>query len=165
MSTRRVTTWCVSVLAAGGILGGATPAGAGRASGVTLSRAETALLVTLNDVRVQHGLAPFQVGTKLERAARFHSLDMLRGGYFAHGDFAGRMARFGVSAAAIGENLAWGTGSYGSASSIVRLWLNSPPHRANLLRPGFRRIGIAALVGSFDGYGGATVVTADFAGT
>ena len=43
--------------------------------------------------------------------------------------------------------------------------MSSPGHRANLLRPGFRRIGIGALVGRFSGYSGATVVTADFAGT
>jgi hypothetical protein len=47
----------------------------------------------------------------------------------------------------------------------VRLWLRSPRHRGNLLRPGFRRLGIAAPRGEFLGWRGARVVTLDFAGT
>jgi uncharacterized protein YkwD len=42
--------------------------------------------------------------------------------------------------------------------------MRSPGHRANLLRPGWTRVGIGARVGTFQGYRGATVVTADFAG-
>jgi uncharacterized protein YkwD len=89
---------------------------------------------------------------------------MLRRGYFAHGEFARRMTSFGARGRAVGENLGWGVGASGTARAIVEAWLASPPHRANLLRPGFRRIGVGRLVGSFAGYGGAAVVTADFAG-
>jgi uncharacterized protein YkwD len=42
------------------------------------------------------------------------------------------------------------------------MWLASPGHRANLLRPGFRRLGLGIATGSFPGQAGATVVTADF---
>ena len=45
------------------------------------------------------------------------------------------------------------------------MWLNSPPHRKNLLRAGFRRVGVGAMMGTFSGTGGARVVTADFAGS
>ena len=44
-----------------------------------------------------------------------------------------------------GENLAWGTGSRGTARGIVAAWLASPEHRANLLRPSFARVGIGDL--------------------
>jgi uncharacterized protein YkwD len=84
---------------------------------------------------------------------------MLRRNYFSHGA-PGQRARVRHT----GENLAWGKGSFATPSAIVREWLASPTHRANLLRPGFDRIGIGALHGSFYGYGGAVVVTADFAG-
>jgi uncharacterized protein YkwD len=47
---------------------------------------------------------------------------------------------------------------------VLRAWLASPEHRANLLRPGFTRIGIGDLVGGFGGRDSAHVVTADFAG-
>ncbi|TML65334.1 MAG: CAP domain-containing protein, partial [Actinobacteria bacterium] len=64
----------------------------------------------------------------------------------------------------VGENLAWGTGAYSAAKAIVQEWLASPEHRANLLRPGFRLVGVGSAVGTFVGRAGATVVTADFAG-
>src|SRR5437762_3575611 len=60
-----------------------------------------------------------------------------------------------------GEDLAWGPAS---ASWVVGAWLASPEHRAILLRPGFRRVGIGAFQGTFSGRAGALVVTADFAG-
>ncbi len=46
----------------------------------------------------------------------------------------------------------------------MKAWLASPGHRRNLLRPGFRRVGLGELRTSFQGVTGATVVTADFAG-
>jgi len=47
----------------------------------------------------------------------------------------------------------------------VHAWLTSPEHRRNLLRAGFTRVGVAAVVGAFHGFDAATVVTADFAWT
>ena len=89
---------------------------------------------------------------------------MLRRDYFAHGNFPGRMAAFHVRLRTAGENLAWGSGPYGQAGEVVREWLASPEHRANLLGTGFSRIGIGLARGTFLGTGDATVVTADFAG-
>jgi uncharacterized protein YkwD len=115
----------------------------------------------MNSARAAHGLGPLRFDAGLDRAAAAHTAEMLRGNTFSHGDFAGRMAAFHL-AGSLGENLAWGTGSAGSARSIVRMWLASPSHRANLLSAGFRRIGLGLAQGAFQGYGGATVVTADF---
>jgi uncharacterized protein YkwD len=75
-----------------------------------------------------------------------------------------RLAGYGVRGPIYGENLAWGMGERATAQGIVRGWMASPGHRANLLRPGWTRIGIGSRIGTFRGYGGATVVTADFAG-
>ena len=129
-----------------------------------LTRAETRLLKDLNRVRAAHGLAPLRYDPHLQRAARAHSRDMLLSQLFQHGAFGERMVRFDVRGTLTGENLAWGNGPFASASAIVRAWLASPEHRANLLRPRFTRIGIGDLVGPFLGYDGAHVVTADFAG-
>jgi uncharacterized protein YkwD len=93
-----------------------------------------------------------------------HSSEMLRSGTFTHGDFLARIKSFGARGPVLGENLAWGTGSYAGAGTIVREWLASPEHRANLLRPGYTRIGIGTARGRFQGAGGAIVVTADFGG-
>jgi uncharacterized protein YkwD len=134
------------------------------AAAAGLTRAEAHLLRDLNRVRAAHGLAPLRYDPRLQRAARKHSREMLVTQIFEHGAFGARMVQFDVRGSLTGENLAWGNGSFGTASSIVRAWLASPEHRANLLRPGFTRIGIGDLIGPFLGYTGAHVVTADFAG-
>jgi uncharacterized protein YkwD len=126
--------------------------------------AEQALLAEMNRVRAAHGAPALRIDGRLEAAARSHSRDMLRRGYFAHGDFARRLTGVGARGPTVGENLGWGVGFRGTAQGIVAAWLESPSHRANLLRRGFRRVGLGRLVGRFAGNGGATVVTADFAG-
>ena len=133
-------------------------------SGAALTRSELSLLSAVNHVRTSNGLAPLRIDPRLQRAARAHSSDMIRRGYFAHGAVAQRLSAFGVRGPQVGENLAWGTGALARASAIVSQWLASPSHRANLLRPGFRRIGIGRVSGRFAGQRGAAVVTADFAG-
>jgi uncharacterized protein YkwD len=133
-------------------------------AGKRSTSSELNLLAAVNATRASYGLRPLHLDSTLQTAARSHSIDMLRHNYFAHGNFADRMAAFHVQGRTAGENLAWGSGTYGRAGTIVREWLASPEHRANLLRPGYARIGIGLVRGSFLGNGGATVVTADFAG-
>jgi uncharacterized protein YkwD len=129
-----------------------------------LSTDEQSLLRAVNQVRAAHDLRPLRVDPALVRAARSYSETLIRRDVFTHGALGARLARFGVRGPTYGENLAWGTGSRASARSVVGSWMASPGHRANLLRPGWTRIGIGSRVGTFLGYGGATVVTADFAG-
>jgi uncharacterized protein YkwD len=123
------------------------------------------LLQAVNQTRAAHGLQPLRIDTTLVRAARAHSVEMLRGNYFSHGDFHSRMVAFHVRGPQAGENLAWGNGSYAQPATIVSEWLASPAHRANLLHAGWTRIGIGLAAGTFLGNGGSTVVTADFAGS
>jgi uncharacterized protein YkwD len=118
---------------------------------------ELAVVRVMNSVRASHGVPPLRVGRALTRAARSHSADMARRGYFDHGAFVRRLRAFGVRAPYVGENLASGTQPL-AAAAIVEMWIASPPHRQNLLDRGFRRVGV--------GEAGATtrLVTADFAG-
>jgi uncharacterized protein YkwD len=51
----------------------------------------------------------------------------------------------------VGENLASGRGRAGSPLSIVRAWLRSPPHRANLLERSFREVGLGLSPGQPSG--------------
>jgi len=132
------------------------------ASARGLTASESSLLHVMNGVRASHGLAPLRVDYRLERVARAHSADMLRGQYFSHGSFAPRVRGSGAAGPIFGEDLAWGPAS---ASWVVNAWLGSPEHRANLLRRGFHRVGVGAVVGTFRGSGGTMIVTADFAGT
>jgi uncharacterized protein YkwD len=136
----------------------------GTAGAAQLSQRESSLLRVVNGVRAAHGLRPLAVDRRLVRVARSHSSTLLRRDVLTHGDFGTRVRLSGARGPRFGENLAWGTGRYASARSVVRAWLRSPGHRRNLLRPGFRRIGLGAVTGRFGGHSGATVVTADFAG-
>jgi uncharacterized protein YkwD len=120
------------------------------------------LLSAINATRAAHGLAPVRIDLRLGRVARAHSADMLRRGYFDHRLFGARMRASGAVGPRFGEDLAWSPRA--STSWIVSGWLASPRHRAILLHAGFRRIGIGLARGSFAGHGGATIVTADFAG-
>jgi uncharacterized protein YkwD len=151
---RHIFVACLAVFA---VLLPAATAGAG-----TLSSSEASLLTTMNAVRKSHGLAPLRVDVALVRDARGHSSDMMRRQYFAHGSVAGRAVRAGARGPLYGEDLAWGTRI--TAQWVIERWLASPSHRAVLLRPGFRRVGIGIVFGTFAGHRGAGVVTADFAG-
>jgi uncharacterized protein YkwD len=129
-----------------------------------LSAQEQSLLQAVNHARTVHGAPPLRVGVRLQSAARAHSRAMARTGAFTHGDWYRRLRRHGVRARTLGETLAWGVGADGTAASLVRMWLASPPHRTTLLRRGFRWIGVAVAIGTMGGFPGATVATADFGG-
>jgi uncharacterized protein YkwD len=118
---------------------------------------EIAVVRVMNSVRATNGVAPLRIGRALTRAARSHSVDMARRGYFDHGAFVQRLRRFGVRAPYVGENLASGTQPL-SAAAIVQMWIASPPHRQNLLDRGFRLVGVGVAGGT------NRLVTADFAG-
>jgi uncharacterized protein YkwD len=129
-----------------------------------VSGAEAELLRSINQARARHGALALRVSPALQRAARAHSRAMLRTGTFTHGDWYGRLRRHGARGRTLGETIGWGVGSAGSPGVIVRMWLASPPHRATLLDRGFRYVGVGVAVGSFGGFPGASVATADFAG-
>jgi uncharacterized protein YkwD len=140
------------------------PVFAGIAHAASLSRSELALLRAMNEARRTHGLPPLRIDTRLEQTSRAHSGAMIRTATFTHGAFATRIRRAGVRAPRVGENLAWAVGPMAEAHALVNVWLASPEHRANLLRPGYRTVGVGIRIGSFEGYAGASVVTTDFAG-
>jgi uncharacterized protein YkwD len=141
----------------------------GQAATKKASRAvsgEQQVLLLLNEIRQQHGLSDFTANTQLRNAARFHSVDMLQNSYFDHDSRAEawdvRVGRY-IKAPLIGEDLAWGTGSYGTPEGIVSQWMHSPVHRAVILTAGLHRIGIGLATGTFEGSAGAVMATADFA--
>ena len=130
------------------------------------STSEQQVIVLLNQIRAEHKLSPLTANTQLRNAARAHSTDMLRRGFFDHNSpsetWDTRIGRY-LKASVTGENIAWGTGSYGSADGIVKQWMNSPPHRAIILTAGLKRVGLGLATGTFQGTPGAVMATADFA--
>jgi uncharacterized protein YkwD len=132
-----------------------------------------ATLCRVNQERTSRGMKRLRLSQRLSRAARGHAADMVRHRYFAHdslggGDFVGRIRRTGYLRSAgawiVGENLAWGAGNRSSPDANVRAWMDSPPHRANILKRRFREIGIGVVLGApvHDMPGAATYAT-DFA--
>ena len=133
-----------------------------------LAGVERATLCLLNAERVQRDLRPLSTNSRLARAADRHVADMVEHRYFEHdsrngASFADRIRDTGylsrVASWTVGENLAWGSGDQGDAQSIVRAWMKSPGHRANILNGRFREIGIGLVLGSPRGGSGATYAT------
>jgi uncharacterized protein YkwD len=137
----------------------------GATSVSTLSAQEQSLLAAINAARAANGAPPLRIGARLQRAADAHSAAMARSGSFTHGNWYRRLRAHGVRGRTLGETIAWGVGSTGTAQAIVAMWMASPPHRATMLRPGFRRVGVGIAVGRMSGYSGARVATADFSGS
>jgi len=144
------------------------------AARVHLSTLESQLLGQINTLRARHGLRRLRLSPGLTAAAGQHSASMAQKGYFAHESADGsscfkRIASYypyrGYSRWSAGENILYSTPDIDSAASL-RLWMNSPEHRANLLSRSWRDIGLGALhAASAPGvYNGdaVTVVTADF---
>ncbi len=118
---------------------------------------ESSIGCLINDERTSYGLQPVTDNPDLRQAALSHSNDMIDEGYFEHTSpsgvtFIDRIEATGymrgVRTWLVGENLVWGTGPLSTPQALVTAWMNSPPHRENLLRPAFREIGIAAVVGT-----------------
>ena len=138
-------------------------AASARPARVSPAAAERATLCLLNIQRRRHHLRPLHENRRLERAARRHSHSMVKHRYFGHGDFAGRIHHAGYHGYTLGENIAWGSLRYATPTAIVNLWMHSPGHRANILRPQFRDIGIGIADGAPEGgVGGAATYTTDF---
>ena len=126
-------------------------------AGPHAGRTSAAVLRLLNAARADAGAPPLRLDRRLNRSSRAHSCDMVAHHYFAHESrsgarFSARIARAGWMRGRgrwhVGENLAWGAGPQAAPRAIVKAWLRSPPHRRNLLAPGFRVVGIGIASGT-----------------
>src|SRR6202140_5642056 len=102
------------------------------------------LFESANHERAAQGLAPLKWSVTLATAARQHALGMAAQNTLSHqlpGEpgMAERAAQAGARFSSLAENVAEGP----SAESLHRQWMNSPPHRANLLDPQLDSVGIA----------------------
>jgi uncharacterized protein YkwD len=132
---------------------------------------EAATLCAVNEQRVQNGLAPLTLNTVLQGAALEHSQDMVQHHFFSHDsnsgeDFEDRILRFQYAPTNVqfvaGENLAWGTLSLSTPDAIVTSWMNSPEHRANMLSPDFKELGVGVVASTPSGDPTGATYTADF---
>ncbi len=131
---RKICTWAAAILIA---VSAAVPARA-------LTYKESAACRIVNEYREDHGLRPLAISEDLTSKARVKARDMKDRNYFGHqsptyGSPFAMMQQLGVSYSSAGENLAMG---FEDPGQVVRAWMASPSHRANILSPRYTTMGI-----------------------
>ncbi|TLS45262.1 stress protein [Streptomyces montanus] len=109
-----------------------------------LARTAAEVIALTNAERTSAGLPPLALDSQLTAAAQGHSADMVARAFYSHTSPDGsepwhRAAAAGSTRRTIGENIACGQRS---PAEVVRGWMNSPGHRANILKPAFTHIGV-----------------------
>jgi uncharacterized protein YkwD len=142
-----------------------TCAGATTAGGDTQAQLE-AMYCGVNVVRRAYHLSVVRGNGPLNRSSLLKANAVRRCG-FSHTpcgmSFTYTFRRAGyLPARAYGENLAWGQAGYGSTVGTLQMWLNSPPHRENLLAAGWRDLGIAVERGHIFGHDGVALWVMEF---
>ena len=106
--------------------------------------AADAVLPSFNDIRIQNGRQQVTRSAAADRAARIHAEDMARNNFFSHRGSDGTDGPQRISRAGCGgfraENIA--EGSF-NEKTVLQAWMNSPSHRASMLKPKVRYYGLA----------------------
>ena len=140
-------------------------------SGVGESALRAAILCLHNQIRAERNLPLLRENSRLRRAASAHASDMVSRGFFEHTTPDGVTMVERIMATryasprvgwAIGENLAWGTGSLATPRAIMKAWMDSAGHRANVVKRTYREIGIGVVTGVPSDRGAGATYTADF---
>jgi len=126
---------------------GASAASRAPARSITSAPASEAMTAAalISAYRASYGLGPVSVDWRLDLAARHQANVVAATGQLSHGDFAARMAQFGIRGQSA-ENLGAGTQT---VADTVSLWIGSPAHNSNLLLPGVQRVGLGRSGWSF----------------
>jgi hypothetical protein len=111
------------------------------------------LVEKTNKTRTSVAMNELAVNETLVYAAQLKANDMAEKGYFAHNSPDGKtpwdwLEAAGYSYQNAGENLAV---NFVDSSDVHNAWLNSPTHKANIVREGFEEIGIATAEGTYKG--------------
>ena len=115
---------------------------------------DSATLCLVNQVRSAHGLDPLHANRELRKVAASQVTTMVSRDYFSDDRPTGQtplslvaITRYPAHAAefAVGENIAWGTGSFTTPAHIVIEWMASPPHRELILSTQYRDAGVAVI--------------------
>ncbi|MGZ5313445.1 MAG: CAP domain-containing protein [Solirubrobacterales bacterium] len=134
---------------------------------------ETTVVCLLNRARGTRGLPPLRKDARLAEAARGHSSSMSSQGFFGHDSLSGssfvtRIENAGYIRGAaswfVGENIAWGSSTLGTPQALMTAWMQSSPHRRNILNRRFREVGPGVVWGSPNDSSmpAAATVTTDF---
>lgn len=112
---------------------------------------EQKCLDEVNRLRRAHGLSQLDLDEELLEVARAYSRRMAEERFFAHEDPEGRTVRQRVERAGIrwrmvGENLAYSNGYTNPVAASLRGWMDSEPHKRNLLDPAYTQTAIGVWI-------------------
>jgi uncharacterized protein YkwD len=117
---------------------------------------DAAVLCLVNRHRAYHHVAPLRLNASLTASARRHSDQMVADRYFSHGgpNNSSLQTRVGrtrylrhARSWALGEALAWAAAGRATPTGLVNLLMASPEHKAILLDPAYRDIGVGVQTG------------------
>src|SRR3954452_10036582 len=136
-----------------------------------LAQLNDAILCLVNGERTDAGLATVAANSELSQAADGMCQQMVSEHFFAHETPDGKTVVDRVQPTGyisgndwvVGENLGWGSGALSTPQAMVNGWMNSPGHRANILAPDYKDVGLSACMGSpLTTNSGGTVYVNDF---
>ncbi len=104
---------------------------------------ERVVLELVNEIRAGRGLRQLRRGDRATRAATMRARHIASVEVLSHDGWAKVVEAVGLGDRSAGENVAMG---YASAEDVVRAWMGSPGHRANILAKDFVVLGVAAAV-------------------
>src|SRR6478672_5698628 len=144
---------------AGGVGAGASCPDIGiTPSDSNMDQVNAAILCLVNGERTDNGgLPPLTSNSQLAQAAAGMCQRMVTEHFFSHETPDGKNVVDRVEPTGyipdsgdwvVGENLAWGSGALSTPQAIVNGWMNSPGHKANILAPDYKDVGLAAVMGS-----------------
>lgn len=118
------------------------------------------LLDQTNEVREQSGESTLVLNEKLNQAAYLKAKDMYANQYWAHNAPDGTqpwkwLGDVNYNYSEAGENLAK---NFTSTSAVMTAWMNSPEHKANIVKPSYEDVGFAIVNGQLNGENTALVV-------
>ncbi|WP_300643490.1 CAP domain-containing protein [Nocardioides sp.] len=100
---------------------------------------ESAVHAATNTVRVDHDLGKLRKKGCIDRFANRQAKKMATEGEMFHQDLGPITDKCGLTM--VGENVAYG---FTKAGTLIKAWMDSPGHRANILTPGYRQLGVGA---------------------
>ena len=106
----------------------------------------TEVLGFINDYRAENGLAPLAFDETLLKAAQIRAAEITEN--YSHDRPNGTscftvLDEVGFLYWTVGENIAWTEGKLSTAATVSQSWINSAPHRKNILNENFEVTGIA----------------------
>jgi len=126
------------------------PAPSSPAAG-TVSEFASQVVSLVNQERAKAGLKALTADAALTRMAAVKAKDMVDNNYFSHnsptyGSPFDMMKSFGIKYSYAGENIAKGQRS---PQEVMKAWMNSSGHRANILSTNFTKIGVGYVNGAW----------------